>query len=127
MLSRIGDQKPVIPLIEILGSGDKKSPEHIGLIGSKIGVVIGITVMVSFTGVPHCPKLGVKLYSVVSVLFKAGDHVPEIPFTDVVERGSSMAPAHIGSIGINDGVSIELIFKVKVVVNEHWPTLGIKV
>jgi hypothetical protein len=127
VLSRIGDQKPVIPLIEILGSGDKKSPEHIGLIGSKIGVVFGITVMVSFTGVPHCPKLGVKLYSVVEVLFKAGDHAPEIPFVDVVERGSSIAPAHIGLIGINDGVSIVLIFKVKVVADAHCPTLGIKV
>jgi hypothetical protein len=33
-----GDQVPLIPFVDVVGNGDKGSPLHIGLIGSKVGV-----------------------------------------------------------------------------------------
>ena len=47
--------------------------------------------------VAHNPAVGVKVYSVVAVLFKAGDQVPLIPLVDVVGKADNVAPEQIGA------------------------------
>jgi hypothetical protein len=53
------------------------------------------------------------------VLFKAGDHVPVMPLSDVVGRAESVAPEHIGATALNVGVTFGLTVMVKVVVVAH--------
>lgn len=57
-----------------------------------VGVTIGLIVMVSVYGVTHGVLVDVKVYSVVTVLFNAGDHVPEMPFTEVVGNAGIVSP-----------------------------------
>ena len=52
---------PVIPLLEVVGNGDKIAPEHIGAIGVNVGVILELTVIVSVAVVAHCPASGVKV------------------------------------------------------------------
>ena len=47
VLSRAGDHVPVMPLLEVVSSGDKGSPLHIGLTTVKVGVTSGKISMVS--------------------------------------------------------------------------------
>ena len=42
--------------------------------------------------VAHCPKVGVKVYVVVAWLFKAGLHVPVIPFNEFVGKAAKFSP-----------------------------------
>jgi hypothetical protein len=56
---------------------------------------------------------------VVAVLFKAGDHVPVIPSLDVVGKGASVAPEHMGATAGNVGVVFWFTVIVKVVVVAH--------
>ena len=44
VLSKAGDQEPGIPLLEIVGNGDKGLPEHIGVTAGKVGVTAGMMV-----------------------------------------------------------------------------------
>ena len=46
VLFNAGAHVPVIPLLEVVGKGDKIPPEHIGGTGVKTGVIFGFTVMV---------------------------------------------------------------------------------
>ena len=98
---------PVIPLFEVVGNELKDSPEHIADIGVNMGVILGFTVIVKFVVVAHCPFAGVKVYVVVTVLFKAGDHVPVIPLFEVVGNALKVAPEQIGDTGVNVGVILE--------------------
>jgi hypothetical protein len=43
--------------------------------------------------VAHCPGVGVNVYVVVAILLIAGDHVPVIPFVEVVRKAGIAAPA----------------------------------
>ena len=52
---------PVIPLVDVVGNGDKAAPEHIGATELKVGVTIGLTVIVKVVVVAHCPAVGVKV------------------------------------------------------------------
>ena len=61
VLSKAGDQVPVIPLVEVVGNADKVAPEHIGATTLKVGVIFGLTVIVNVVVVAHCPAVGVKL------------------------------------------------------------------
>ena len=83
--------------------------------------------MVKVVVVAHCPVLGVKVYVVVVVLFKAGDHVPEIPLFDVVGNAAKVAPEQIGATEVKVGVTCGFTVMVKVVVVAHCPTFGVKV
>ena len=40
----------------------------------------------------HCPAVGVNVYVVVAWLFKAGDQVPAMLFSDVVGRTLKVTP-----------------------------------
>ncbi|MET3886032.1 uncharacterized membrane protein (DUF485 family) [Chitinophagaceae bacterium OAS944] len=61
VLLSAGAQVPVMPLLELVGSGDKVAPEHIGATAVKVGVTFGLTVIVKVVVVAHCPALGVKV------------------------------------------------------------------
>ena len=56
-----GAQVPVIPLLEVVGNGDKAAPEQIAATGLNVGVMFGLTVMVSVAVVAHWPAVGVKV------------------------------------------------------------------
>ena len=53
VLFKAGDQLPVIPLLEVVGSGDSVAPEQIGATALKVGVMAEVTVIVSVAVVAH--------------------------------------------------------------------------
>ena len=61
VLSKAGDQVPVMPLVDVVGSADKVAPEQIGATALNVGVIFGLTVIVSVVVVAHCPAVGVKV------------------------------------------------------------------
>jgi len=116
-----------MPLVEVVGSADNVAPEHIGATAVNAGVILGLTVMVKVAVVAHCPAVGVNVYVVVAVLFKAGDQEPVIPLFDVVGSADKVAPEHIGATAVNVGVMFGLTVIVKVAVVAHCPAVGVKV
>ena len=78
-----GDQVPVIPFVEIVGSVNEP-PLQIGAIALNVGVTGAPTFTVNVAVVAHWPAFGVKVYVVVEVLLIAGDQVPVILFVEVV-------------------------------------------
>ena len=58
---RAGLQTPVIPLFEVVGNAANASPVHIAATGLKVGVTIGLTVIVSVVVVAHGSTSGVKV------------------------------------------------------------------
>ena len=61
VLSNAGAQEPVIPLLEVVGSGARVAPEQIGATALNVGVIFGLTVMVKVVVVAHCPAVGVNV------------------------------------------------------------------
>ncbi|RQO30961.1 hypothetical protein DBR32_09640 [Taibaiella sp. KBW10] len=61
VLFKAGAHDPVIPLVAVVGKGDKAAPTHIGLTCVKAGVMIGFTVIVIKAGSAHWFGLGVKV------------------------------------------------------------------
>ena len=127
VLSNAGAHEPVMPLLEVVGSGDKVAPEHIGAIALNVGVMLELTVIVNVADVAHCPGSGVKVYVVVLLLSKAGAHVPVMPLLEVVGSGDSVVPEHIGVTAVNVGAIFGLTVIVNVVVVAHCPAVGVKV
>ena len=119
MLSRAGAQAPVIPLVDVVGSGANVAPEHIGATAVNVGVTFGLTVIVSVVVVAHCPAVGVNVYVVVAILSRAGAQVPVMPLVDVVGNAVSVAPEHIGATAVNVGVIFGLTVIVNVAVVAH--------
>ena len=125
-----GDQVPLIPLLETVGKGAKGAPEQAEATGLNTGTTLGLTVIVKVVVVAHCPAVGVKVYKVVAVLFKAGDQVPVIPLLEVVGKGDKTPPEHIAATGVKVGVktgSILIDVVVKVAETQGWPGVGVKV
>ena len=56
-----GDQTPLIPLLEVVGSADKLAPEQIAATGVNVGVTFEVTVITIVVEVAHCPAFGVKV------------------------------------------------------------------
>ena len=56
-----GDQTPLIPLLEVVGSADKLAPEQIAATGVNVGVTFELTVMTIVVEVAHCPEFGVNV------------------------------------------------------------------
>ena len=50
-----------MPLLEVVGNGDKAAPEQIAATGLNVGVIFGLTVMVRVVVVAHSPAVGVKV------------------------------------------------------------------
>ena len=105
-LLKAGDQVPVIPFVEVAGSGSG-APGHTE-IALKVGVTKGVTVTVNVVVEAHCPALGVNVYVAVAALLKAGDQVPVMLLDEVVGSGSA-APAQT-VIGLKVGVTVGLTF-----------------
>ena len=61
VLLSAGLQVPVMPLFDVVGSADSVAPEQIAATGVKVGVMFGLTVIVSVVVVAHCPAAGVKV------------------------------------------------------------------
>ena len=53
------------------------------------------------------------------MLFNAGDHVPVIPFNDVVGNAVNVPPEQIGATGLNVGVTLLLTVTVNDAVVAH--------
>ena len=58
---RAGAHVPVMPLFEVAGSAVSVAPEQMGATALKVGVIFGLTVIVSVVVVAHCPAVGVKV------------------------------------------------------------------
>ena len=50
-----------MPLLEVVGSGDKVAPEQMGATAVNVGVTFGLTVIVKVVVVAHCPAVGVNV------------------------------------------------------------------
>ena len=50
-----------MPLLEVVGKGDKVAPEHIGATAVNVGVVFILTVIIKVAVVAHCPGSGVNV------------------------------------------------------------------
>ena len=61
VLSKAGDQLPVMPLLDVVGSGASVAPEQIGATAVNVGVTVGLTVIVNVAVVAHWPAVGVKV------------------------------------------------------------------
>jgi hypothetical protein len=53
VLSKAGDQVPVIPLLDVVGSGASVAPPHIGATALNAGVMLVLTVIVNVAVVAH--------------------------------------------------------------------------
>ena len=93
----------------------------------KAGLSVGFTIIVKVVVVAQSPAVGVKVYVVVTVLFKAGDQLPVIPFVEVVGRAAKVAPEHIGDTALKVGIMFGFTVMLEVVVVAHCPASGVKV
>jgi hypothetical protein len=60
-LFKAGDQVPVTPLLEEVGSAVSAVPEQIGATAVKVGVILVLTTMVKVVVVAHWPASGVNV------------------------------------------------------------------
>ena len=127
VLFSAGDHVPFMPFVEVAGNAVRVVPEQTGVTAAKVGVIFGFTAIVKVACVAHCPTVGVKVYVVVAVLFKAGDQVPVYPFSEVVGRAVNVAPEQIAATGLKVGVTFGLTVIVKVVCVAHCPAVGVNV
>jgi hypothetical protein len=102
-----GDQLPAMLFVDVVGSGLNVPPEHIAGTCVNVGVVNGFTVIIIVVVVAQvgdAVDVGVNVYVVVAVLFKAGDQDPEILLFDVVGSALNVAPEQIAETCVNVGV-----------------------
>ena len=104
----------MIPFNDVVGNADNVPPEQIGTTALNVGITLLLTVIVNEAVVAHWPAVGVNVYVVVAVLFSAGDHVPVIPFNEVVGNADKVPPEQIGATALNVGITLLLT----VIVNE---------
>ena len=50
-----------MPFSDVVGKADNVAPEHIAATGLNVGVIFGLTVIVSVAVVAHCPADGVNV------------------------------------------------------------------
>ena len=77
------------------------------------------TVMVIVAVVAHRPSVGVKVYSVVAVLFIAGDQVPVTLLLEVVGKADKLAPEQMAATAVKVGVTFEFTVMVIAAVVAH--------
>ena len=56
-----GDQVPVIPLFEVVGSTGATVPVQIGFIAVNVGIILELTVTSKVAAVAHWPAVGVNV------------------------------------------------------------------
>ena len=109
----------MIPFNDVVGNADNVPPEQIGTTALNVGITLLLTVIVNEAVVAHWPAVGVNVYVVVAVLFSAGDHVPVIPFNEVVGNADKVPPEQIGATALNVGITLLLTVIVSEVVVAH--------
>ena len=122
-----GNQVPVIELLEVVGKLDNKVPEHIGNTWVNVGTIGWLICIVIWVFVAHCPRVGVKVYSVVCVLFTAGAQVPIITLFEVVGKLDRNVPEQIGETWVNVGFTGLITVIVMAAVVAFCPAFGVKV
>jgi hypothetical protein len=75
--------------------------------------------MVIVAVVAHRPSVGVKVYTVVAVLFIAGDQVPVILLLEVVGKADKLAPEQMAATAAKVGVTCEFTVMVITAVVAH--------
>ena len=116
----VGLHVPVIPFGDIKSKLGTVAPAQKLKLDTKSGVILGITTKVVVVVVAHCPGFGKKVYNRVTVLSRAGDHVPTTPFVDVVGNGDKKSPEQIGASGLKLGVILSgVISTTKTLVVAH--------
>jgi hypothetical protein len=118
-----------LPLFETKGNGASVAPLQIGATAVKVGTtsVVALTIIVIVAVVAHNPFVGVNVYVVVATLFSAGDHVPVTPLVEVVGKGTTTDPTHIGFLDTNAGIVLGVTVMVIVAVFAHIPVVGVNV
>jgi hypothetical protein len=116
-----------MPLLDVVGSAVSVAPAQIGATDVNVGVMLGLTVIVSVVVVAHWPASGVNVYVVVAVLSSTGDQEPLIPLLEVVGKADKAAPEQIGATALKLGVTAVFTVIVKVEVVAHWPASGVNV
>ena len=61
------------------------------------------------------------------MLITAGDHVPVMPFEEVVARVAGVAPTQYGPSAAKEGDMLVLTITSIVATDAHCPTVGVKV
>jgi hypothetical protein len=61
VLSKAGDQLPVMPLLEVVDNGASVAPEQIGPTAVNVGVMLELTTIVIVAVDAHCPAVGVNV------------------------------------------------------------------
>ena len=120
---------PVMPPLEVVGKGTSTLPIQIGSTCVNSGIVCVKTVMVILASEKQTPEtgLGVKVYSVVKVLFIAGDQVPLKPSFETVGKSNKTSPKQMVSTSIKLGVKMEFTPIVIVAVLAQGFASGVKV
>jgi hypothetical protein len=111
----------------VVGNADSVSPEQIAATAVKVGVALLFTAIVNVVKAAHCPVVGVNVYVVVAKLLSAGDHVPVIPFVDVVGNAASASPEQIAATAVKVGVALLFTTIVNAVKAAHCPVVGVNV
>jgi hypothetical protein len=122
-----GDHVPVTAFVDVVGNAAIVAPEQTAATCVKVGVVFGFTVMVIVAVLAHNPVVGVNVYSVVAVLFTAGDQVPVITFVEVVGNAAKVAPEQIALTCVNVGVTFGSTVMVIVATLLQTASVGVKV
>jgi len=63
---------------------------------------------------------------VLAVLITDGDHVPVIPFVDVVAKVAGVAPTQYGPSAVKAGVTLSLTTTLTFILVAHCPAVGVK-
>jgi hypothetical protein len=132
VLFRAGDHDPVIPFKDVIGKGERVSPEQIADTELKEGVTFGLTIIVIVVVPAHWPAAGVKVYVVLPVLavfIAAGLQVPVIAgmLVELAGRAGGVEFWHSGPIWVNVGVILVVTRIFIVAVAAHCPAFGVKV
>jgi hypothetical protein len=128
-----GFQVPVIAgiFVELAGNDGGAEFRQSGPICKKVGVKDEVTVMFIVMATAHCPEFGVNVYvelPTIPVLIVAGFHEPVMALFELPGREGAAEFWQSGPIWVNVGM-IEggITTIVKVVVEAHWPAVGVKV
>jgi hypothetical protein len=128
LLTVAGAHVPVIPFVDVVGRTGATDPLHIGATAANVGKMVELTVTSNVVVEPHCPGSGVNVYVPdAALLTVAGDHVPVIPFVEVVGRIGATDPLHIGAMEVNVGMMLEVTVTSSVFVDPHCPGSGVNV
>jgi transcription antitermination factor NusG len=104
-----GFQVPIKLLSEFIGNNSGVAPLQYEVVKLNVGAIFESTTMVNVAVVGQpCPAVGVKVYVVVCVLFKAGLQVPVIEgvLVEFVGNGVKALPAQMEETASNVGVTI---------------------